>query len=138
MARTFRRKQSMEAVSEINVTPLIDLAFALLIIFMITTPLLEQTIPLNLPKEDPRDQAPRDEMDIQVISIDAEGQVFWGKERVSLAKLDDMLSGLTGQANPPVLSIRGDAAIQYQTIIDVLNLVKKHKLTRISLDTQVR
>jgi len=138
MARTFRRKQSMEAVSEINVTPLIDLAFSLLIIFMITTPLLEQTIPLNLPKEDAREQSPRNEMEIQVISIDAEGQVFWGKEPVSLAKLDDMLQGLSGRPEPPVLSIRGDAAIQYQTIVDVLNLVKKHKLTRISLDTQVR
>lgn len=138
MARTFRRKQSMEAVSEINVTPLIDLAFALLIIFMITTPLLEQTIQLNLPKEDSRDQAPRDQSNIQVISIDAEGQVYWGEQPVSLAKLDDMLNGLAGQANPPVLSIRGDEAIQYQSVIDVLNLVKKHKLTRISLDTQVR
>ncbi|WP_309387313.1 ExbD/TolR family protein [Cerasicoccus frondis] len=138
MARTFRRKQSMEAVSEINVTPLIDLAFALLIIFMITTPLLEQTIPLNLPKEDQRDQPSRADMEIQVISIDQEGQVYWGKERVSLAKLDDMLNGLSTRAEPPVLSIRGDAAIQYQRIIDVLNLVKKHKLTRISLDTQVQ
>ncbi|WP_269540137.1 ExbD/TolR family protein [Cerasicoccus fimbriatus] len=138
MARTFRRKQSMEAVSEINVTPLIDLAFALLIIFMITTPLLEQTIPLNLPKEDQRDQAARPDMEVQVISIDEEGQVWWGKEPVSLAKLDDMLNGLSTRAEPPVLSIRGDASIHYQRIIDVLNLVKKHKLTRISLDTAVR
>ncbi|GHB97517.1 ExbD/TolR family protein [Cerasicoccus arenae] len=138
MARTFRRKRSMEAVSEINVTPLIDLAFALLIIFMITTPLLEQTIPLNLPKEEQRDQPSRSDMEIQVISIDEGGQVYWGKEPISLVKLDDMLNGLSTRPEPPVLSIRGDAAIQYQKIIDVLNLVKKHKLSRISLDTQVR
>ncbi len=138
MARTFRRKQSMEAVSEINVTPLIDLAFALLIIFMITTPLLEQTIPLNLPKEDQRDQGARPDVEVQVISIEKDGQVHWGKEPVSMAKLDEMLNRLAARAEPPVLSIRGAADIDYQHIIDVLNLVKKHKLTRISLDTAVR
>lgn len=138
MARTFRRKQSMEAVSEINVTPLIDLAFSLLIIFMITTPLLEQTIPLQLPLEQAKPQQPRADMEIQAISIDREGQVFWGKEPVSLAKLDDMLRGLAARPNPPVLSIRGDASIQYQRIIEVLDRVKANELTRISLDTQAR
>ncbi|MGE9297274.1 MAG: ExbD/TolR family protein [Puniceicoccales bacterium] len=138
MARTFRRKQSMEAVSEINVTPLIDLAFALLIIFMITTPLLEQTIPLNLPSQEKNDQAPADDIEVQVISVDSEGQIFWGKEPVSLMKLDDMLNGLATRPNPPVLRIRGDAAIQYQRIIEVLDRVKANKLTRISLDTQVQ
>lgn len=138
MARTFRRKQSMEAVSEINVTPLIDLAFALLIIFMITTPLLEQTIPLDLPKEDQKAQESRENIEFQNISIDSEGQVYWGKEPVSLAKLDDMLRGLAGRPNPPVIGIRGDASIQYQRIIEVLDRVKANNLTRISLDTQVR
>lgn len=138
MARTFRRKQSMEAVSEINVTPLIDLAFALLIIFMITTPLLEQTIPLNLPKEEQRDQPSPSDMRVQPISIDSQGKVYWGEEEVSLVKLDQMLGGLAGDPDPPVLRIRGDAEMQYQKIIDVLNLVKKHKLTRISLDTAVQ
>lgn len=138
MARTFRRKQSMEAVSEINVTPLIDLAFALLIIFMITTPLLEQSIPLNLPVQDKNDQPSTEDMEIQVISVDQEGQIYWGKEPVSLARLDDMLNGLSTRDNPPVLRIRGDAAIQYQRIIEVLDRVKANKLTRISLDTQVQ
>ncbi|MEO0797010.1 MAG: biopolymer transporter ExbD [Verrucomicrobiota bacterium] len=128
----------MEAVSEINVTPLIDLAFALLIIFMITTPLLEQTIPLNLPSESKRPQSTASDLEIQVISIDKEGQIYWGEEPVSLAKLDDMLNGLSARPSPPVLRIRGDASIQYQRIIEVLDRVKAHELTRISLDTQVR
>ena len=57
MARNFHRKDRLSALTEINVTPLIDLAFALLIIFMITTPLLEQTIELDLPIETNKDQS---------------------------------------------------------------------------------
>jgi len=137
MARTFRRKQSMEAVSEINVTPLIDLAFALLIIFMITTPLLEQTIPLTLPVQSPDEASSTENVDVQAISVDQQGQIYWGREPVSLIELDDRLSRLATQPNPPVLRIRGDAAIQYQRIIEVLDRVKANRLTRISLDTQV-
>jgi len=138
MARTFRRKQSMEAVSEINVTPLIDLAFALLIIFMITTPLLEQTIPLNLPVQEKNDSRAAADLEIQVISVDQAGQIYWGEEPVALDQLDKKLKNLADRSDPPVLRIRGDASIQYQRIIEVLDRVKANKLTRISLDTQVR
>jgi len=138
MARTFRRKQSMEAVSEINVTPLIDLAFALLIIFMITTPLLEQTIPLNLPVQEKNDSRAAADLEIQVISVDQAGQIYWGEEPVALDQLDKKLKNLADRSDTPVLRIRGDASIQYQRIIEVLDRVKANKLTRISLDTQVR
>ena len=68
MARNFHRKDRLSALTEINVTPLIDLAFALLIIFMITTPLLEQTIALNLPIETSKEQT-EDRDDFQSLSI---------------------------------------------------------------------
>ena len=51
MARVFKRKDRLSAMSEINITSLLDLVFCLLIIFMITTPLMEQTIPVNLPSQ---------------------------------------------------------------------------------------
>ncbi|MEM8549633.1 MAG: biopolymer transporter ExbD [Verrucomicrobiota bacterium] len=138
MARTFRRKQGMTAVSEINVTPLIDLAFALLIIFMITTPLLEQTIPLELPLESQRQQPSREQIDFQVISIDRLGQVFWGEEPVTLEKLDQLLNGLAASGNPPVISLRADRTIRYQKVIEVIDLIKGNDLSRINLDTQAK
>lgn len=138
MARTFRRKQSMAAISEINVTPLIDLAFALLIIFMITTPLLEQTIPLQLPLENQRPQASRDDTQFQIVSIRGDGKVFWGDEPVTLATLDDLLGSAAANPDPPVISIRADGRIPYQKVIEVIDLVKGNDLTRISLDTQVK
>ncbi|MBC2594210.1 biopolymer transporter ExbD [Ruficoccus amylovorans] len=128
----------MTAVSEINVTPLIDLAFSLLIIFMITTPLLEQTIPLELPVESQRPQVSREDVQFQVISIDGAGQVFWGQDPVSMPKLNDLLASLAAEPNPPVISLRADRTIRYQKVIDVVNLIKEHKLSRLNLDTQVK
>ncbi len=137
MARTFKRKQSMAAISEINVTPLIDLAFALLIIFMITTPLLEQSIPLDLPLETQKPQSTRDD-EFQTISVERDGKVYWGKETVTLARLDELLASAAARSAPPVISIRADKSLPYQKVIEVIDLVKANKLTRISLDTQVR
>ncbi|WP_269799082.1 ExbD/TolR family protein [Geminisphaera colitermitum] len=71
MARTFRTRRSMHAVAELNVTNLIDVAFTLLIIFMIATPLInnqEQTIPLNLPVESQSEQAKPDP-DTKFVSV---------------------------------------------------------------------
>ena len=138
MARVFKRKESLGAISEINVTPLIDLAFALLIIFMITTPLLEQTIPIELPIDTQTPLTTPPAIDFQSITIDARGRIFWGEQPVSAAELDQLLARLQSQGNPPVLSIRADRNLPYQAVIDVIDVIKQHKLSKISLDTQVR
>lgn len=137
MARTFHRRSQLEAMSEINVTPLIDLAFALLIIFMITAPLLEQSMDIDVPLEDVRPQSPS-EQKIQEISVDAEGRYYWGREPMSLERIDEMLELIALDAEPPVIQVRGDAAIPYQRVIDIVNLVKKHKLSKLSLETRGR
>jgi len=126
----------MGAISEINVTPLIDLAFSLLIIFMIATPLLEQTIPLQLPLESQSAQ-PQEDIEFQTISIDTRGQAFWGETAVDMTQLNDLLARASLQTEPPVIRIRADGSLPYQRVIDVLDLVKQNELSKISLDTQV-
>ncbi len=137
MARTFKRKDRMGAMTEINVTPLIDLAFALLIIFIISTPLLEETIPLQLPLHGPSLEAPKADTKFQNISIDSNKNLFWGKEKIDHAQLNELLRGLTLQDNPPILHIRGAKDVPYQEVITVLDAIKQHNLSKISLDTQV-
>lgn len=110
MARRFHRKDRLSALTEINVTPLIDLAFALLIIFMITTPLLEQTIDLNLPVEAAKSQ-PEEREDFQSISITQTGRYYWGEAQVSPQQLGDLLDTIAMDPAPPVLSIRADAEL---------------------------
>jgi biopolymer transport protein ExbD len=136
LARNFHRKDRLAALTEINVTPLIDLAFALLIIFMITTPLLEQTIEVNLPVEAAKSQASERE-DFQAISLDRSGVIYWGDEVVSETLLGQRLDDLALDADPPVLSIRADAQLQYQAVISVVDMIKQRKLSKISLDTKV-
>ena len=126
----------LQAVTTINMTPLIDLAFALLIIFVIATPLLEQTIPLNLPTES-SNKSENQDTKFQTISIDRDGQIFWGKTPIDRETLEIYLRRFAQQSNPPVLNIRGDADIRYQAVIDVIDLIKKNNLEQISLDTQV-
>lgn len=137
MARTFKRKQSLAAISELNVTPLIDLAFSLLIIFMITTPLLEQTIALDLPLESAKPQSDRKD-DFEYVSVEKDGKVYWGKEPVTMARLDELLATVAARPDQPVISIRADKTLPYQSVIEVIDLVKSNNLTRISLDTQVK
>jgi biopolymer transport protein ExbD len=136
MARNFRRKQSLSALNELNLTPLMDLVFVLLIIFMVSTPLLEQTIPLNLPLENHSKQVAEPDKNYQVISIDPKGLYFWGEECVSLQLLDERLAACANRKDQPILHIRADAQLPYQKVIDVLDRVKHHQLSKISLDTQ--
>ena len=137
MARKFHRKSRLRSVNEINVTPLIDLAFALLIIFMIATPLLEQTIALDLPEETQKPQNQNLDENFQIITIGAKGKYFWGKAELTLSELEKKILALSNEEDPPVIHIRADQSIPYQKVITVIDLIKKYNLSRISLDTRV-
>lgn len=137
MARDFSRKKRLSAVSEINMAPLIDLAFALLIIFMITTPLLEESIRVDLPRTDTGQPAPEIEPgEIQRITIDAAGQTFWGSDPVDDAGLNERMRALGERDRDRVLHIRADRFIHYDEVVRVLELAQRYRLHRLSLDTQ--
>lgn len=125
-------------MTELNVTPLMDLAFSLLIIFMISTPLLEQTIPVNLPQQDANSASVRPDIDFQLITINADGQIYWGKQPVDLVKLNSLLASLSKTQDPPAISLRADRNLIYQKVIDVIDAIKRHNLTKLHLDTEVK
>jgi biopolymer transport protein ExbD len=139
MARTFRRKQTPHPISELNVTNLIDVAFTLLIIFMIATPLIqqEQTIPVNLPTESKRQQAqPDKDMTFQSISIDKQGVYYFGDTPIDFAELRPRLAKLASQPHPPVIRIRADYGLQWQQVVKLMDEIKRQNLTKITFDTQ--
>lgn len=125
-------------MTELNVTPLMDLAFSLLIIFMISTPLLEQTIPVNLPQQDANSASVRPDIDFQLITIKADGQIYWGKQAVDLVELNSLLASLSKTQDPPAISLRADRNLIYQKVIDVIDAIKRHNLTKLHLDTEVK
>lgn len=137
MARKFHRKRALAAVSEINMTPLIDLAFSLLIIFMITTPLLEQTIEIDLPDETARQQPPQD-IETRLIEIDQSGAYVFDGQTVTVSQMQALLAEAATLPVSPVISIRGDGRVPYQAVIDVIDLLNQHKLTKLHLVTEPR
>ncbi|MBR6388710.1 MAG: biopolymer transporter ExbD [Opitutales bacterium] len=137
MARSFRRKRSLSALNELNVTPLMDLAFSLLIIFMVSAPLLEQSIDLNLPAQEKRASVQKADVDFQVINIDAQGNLFWGKQEVTFAELKNQLASLAALPDPNPISLRVDRELKAQVLVDVLDLITLNKLSKISISTIV-
>lgn len=139
MARTFRRPRATHPISELNVTNLIDVAFTLLIIFMIATPLIqqEQTIPVNLPSESAKTQPkPEPDTEFQAISIDKGGNYYVGSKRVSFAELTTGLAAMAAKPKPPIIRIRADLTLQWQQVVRLMDEIKKHNLTKITFDTQ--
>lgn len=135
MARSFHRKRSLEPNSELNVTALIDLGFALLIIFMISTPLIEkeQVMEVSLPIAAPSsEKSPPQSVDITVLNggYRVDGNIL------SELELEQELARFASMRDAPVLSIRADADRLYQDVVRLLDLLKEYKLSKINLVTK--
>jgi biopolymer transport protein TolR len=140
MARTFRRQRQSHPIAELNVTNLIDLGFTLLVIFMITTPLIdkEQTMKVNLPVVSKAEPAKPDPSDHFVtISVDAAGAYYVEPSRtpVSMAELRTRLQVYAAESKPPVIQIRGDNRVPWQKMAALMNELMKANLTRTSFPT---
>lgn len=120
-------------------TNLIDLAFMLLIIFMVVTPLIqqEQTMQVNLPTETKRPQEkPDPTLQFQTITIDKHGTYYFGNTAIDFDELPGKLEALARKPKPPVIRIRADWSLQWQRVIKLMDEIKKHQLTKITFDTQ--
>jgi biopolymer transport protein TolR len=140
MARIFRRPRQLHPVAELNITNMVELGFTLLIIFMIATPLIqqEQSIPVNLPGESKRLQEKTPDTEFIAVSIDRSGNYYFGSERVSLPELSRQLMTVAARSKQPVIRIRADLTLQWQQVVRVMDEIKKHNLTKITFDTEVR
>ena len=123
-----------DVYDEINITPMLDLAYVLLVIFIIMTTASVQGITVNLPKasETPAIAKPK----TKAISITADGTIYLDTYPVTLAELERLLTQYKA-ADPelPVI-VKADATIQYQKVVDVLDLVGKLEITQLGLVTQ--
>ena len=142
MARTFRRHRAAHPIADLNITNLVDLAFVLLIVFMIATPLIqqEQTIPVNLPSlaKAPQTKSDTDDKFI-AISIDASGRYYLEARPtpVSLTELQSALRAYAAEPKPPVIRIRGDGDALYKKVAEVLNEMKRAGLSRFTVDSEI-
>jgi biopolymer transport protein ExbD len=123
-----------DEVTEINVVPMLDLAWNLLVVFMIVVTASVQGISVNLPKASAA--ASKIKPTTKAITITAEGTIFLDSFPVSMGELEGRLRGFkAADPNLPVL-VRGDEKISYKSVIEVLDLLQKLEITQLGLVTQ--
>lgn len=133
--RRFSDRNALVTLSDINITPLLDLAFVLLIIFMITTPLLDQGITLSLPQGGSPD-VPIDPEQIRVVEVSAEGKCYLNQTEVNLTSLSSAMAGAF-QADPNiVVYLRADKTVEYGRVMAVLDLLTKLGISDVSMRTE--
>ena len=133
--RRFSQRGGLVTLSEINITPLLDLAFVLLIIFIITTPLLEQSINLKLPRGGQPDQKV-DQRNVRTVEVSANGNYRLNKLSMSLDQLIVRLAG-EFRSNPNlIVYIRADQDGPYKNVAAVIDGCQRSGITRYSLRTE--
>ena len=121
-------------MSEINVTPLVDVMLVLLIIFMITVPVMKQSVELELPRANsqPLDAQPQTVR----LAVDARGQYWWNEAPVSDQDLVRMLRAAATRDPQPELHIRGDKDVRYERVAQVMALAQQAGLRKIGFITE--
>ena len=133
--RRFSERNSLVTLSDINITPLLDLAFVLLIIFVITTPLLEQSINLKLPTGGKPDK-PIQQRDKRTVEISQQGIYTLDRRRVTLAQMErEIVADFRSNPNV-VIYIRADENGRNKDLYAVVDPCQKNGITRFSLRTE--
>jgi biopolymer transport protein ExbD len=136
MKKTSRRGHS--TMNELNITPLLDLVFVLLVIFIITTPQMINSLEMSLPSSqkppppDPNKPKPK----INRVIVDEKGAVFLNNEFVPDASLLVKFKGLLADDPDPKVVVKGSDDVEYQGMIKVLDALQQLNITKVGLATQ--
>jgi biopolymer transport protein TolR len=122
-------------MSEINVTPMVDVMLVLLVVFMVSAPLMTVGVPVDLPKTDASQMVGQDEP--LVVSVNEKGEVFLQETKITLEQLVPRLVAITQNKKDTRIFVRGDKAIAYGQVMDVMGTVNLAGFTRVALLTQL-
>ena len=121
-------------MSEINMTPMVDVMLVLLIIFIITLPVIQQAVKIELPKANSvRNEVKPESVQI---TIDAKGQIFWNSAPIDLKKFNSNAENAAKKEPQPDINLRADKAVQYEYVAQVLAASKRAGLTKIGFITE--
>jgi biopolymer transport protein ExbD len=135
MKKTSQRGHS--TMNELNITPLLDLVFVLLVIFIITTPQMVNSLEMALPSGKPPPANPATpKPKINNIVLDEKGQVFLNDEAIPEGKLKDRLSSIKAADPDPKFVVKAADNVDYQSMIKVLDALQQLEITKIGLATQ--
>ncbi len=121
-------------MSDINMTPLIDVMLVLLVIFMISAPLMTSSLKLDLPKAE--GARPSDAPAFIALAVDARGQFFVGDERLDAAQLVQRVRAAAARDPQTEIQLRADKAVPYGRVAELIGLVQEAGLSRIGFVTE--
>jgi len=130
----FGNKNDQDAMSEINVTPLVDVMLVLLVVFIVTAPLLTQSVGVNLPKTVAA--APPPQNPVTMVSIDLAGDIYLDKEKMTAEQLAEKLT--TRHTENPEITVQFevDEKVPYGKAAEVLAIAQHAGITKLSLQTR--
>jgi biopolymer transport protein ExbD len=130
---SFHDESASRPMSDINVTPLVDVMLVLLIVFIVTAPLFTHSIKIDLPRA--QTQVNQEKPDTVTLAVDAAGRFFWNNEPVGRGELSRRIGDAAGRAPQPELHIRADRETRYQVLADVMAEAQRAKLQRVGFVT---
>ena len=131
---SFNPSRPHQMMSDINVTPMVDVMLVLLVIFIITAPMFTHAVKLDLPKA--QASAVQPPAGLVTISIDAAGKVFWNNEALSMAAFDQRLAEAAKAGDDPELQLRADKDTRYEVVAQVMAAAQSHGLGKLAFVTE--
>ncbi|HBO6757723.1 ExbD/TolR family protein [Pseudomonas aeruginosa] len=129
----FSTQDSDEVLSEINVTPLVDVMLVLLVVFIVTAPLLTNSIPINLPKTE--SVAPPEHKDPLVVSIDGAGKLFVNKDEIQPELLESNLAAAKAKDAEVRVQLQADEGVNYGQVAKAMASIERAGITRLAVIT---
>ncbi len=123
-------------MNELNITPLLDLAFVLLVIFIITTPQLVNNLELNLPSGTPPPKTAGPKPKINYVVVNAEGGIRLNGQAMSLPELRQTLVQMRAADKETSMVVKGSSTADYQNVISVLDAIQQAEITKVGLATE--
>jgi biopolymer transport protein ExbD len=132
--RRFSERHGLHTISELNVTPLLDLAFVLLIIFMITTPLMENSSDLVLPSSEASSKAV-DPGDVQTIAVNRDELISLNGTPTSLELLESQLTQIRDSQPNAAIVIRPHKDLPVQSLVKIMDVIQKARISKVGVVT---
>ncbi|MBV8666517.1 MAG: biopolymer transporter ExbD [Burkholderiaceae bacterium] len=130
----FSESKTPAPMSEINVTPMVDVMLVLLVIFIITAPLFTHSIKLDLPSA--QSAQTQEKPETISLSIDAAGRIFWDKDQISQTELNTRLAAAARKQPQPELQLRADKSTRYEVIAQVMSAAQTNGMTKMGFVTE--
>ncbi len=127
-----RSRSQLDSMDEINITPMLDLVFLLLIVFIITTPLLENTIDVSPPESAASEM---EDKNAKVVNLDKEGNLYIENAKIARENIESELRELFQQNPKYNMSLRADGSLPYEDVIKVLGMISKAGFKNVNLIT---